>query len=803
MAAFPSQDNRSLKKPRLGPPDVYPQEHRQKEDELTHVSVKQGFNNIPHFNDEYGSAKHVTVMQMQNAIGSSLSAIIAKKTDLNTLQDTGKKKPIINTKDNFWPVTARSKQAIENWFKDLAGSKPLTQIGRKVPVFNKREEIFTTLCEYNVPLIRAAWFLKMNNAYTVAMNESKTKSKKQNIDPSSGKKQNIDPSSGKKQNIDPSSGKKQNIDPSSDWTITIYRFLKEHLSKIIEHYHGGSSGPQTSFLTATQTSHVDIDLALKQWQYTTRLARHMYEEGLLDRHEFLIWLVDTVDKLKSPDDNVLKLLLMQVLQYVDEITCAQSISRKLAHFCCKKLALMCNETGYSTPRSQSPLVTANANGQLTTTSAPQPNPVLGAFGEYTSCSQHRGLLLGLSAVLQTIVLKCPSAVVWNNLGEGKSASVLCGSPLDLLPCAPSSLPMPPGPNNAELRALIRSAEHQIKLRGQAAEVRWSSDKCQQSTIGFTISRILGALESLDRQNFERVEQTASLDTLYNKIFAAGQSKDQEPVSTDEATVNLLCEWAVSVKRSGCHRAIVVAKLLERRQNELTSELQESEILDEKDSLGSEAMAPSGLPIFQNLLIQYLDHRAPVLDESPSAENRTAFSNLISLFCELIRHDVFSHDAYMCTLISRGDLEASPPMHTAPGDSLGELASVKSENPSVKPEAAQEEQKMDVDTDTFDPDYDIFAFRDDPKSPDMNVDHSTQMLWELQEHLGKISPVGGAIGIRIGLVLSANFELVTSCCLGYLECLGIESIKVISLHSSWLRQQDVICTFSFKLTTMHG
>ncbi|XP_013408892.1 mediator of RNA polymerase II transcription subunit 12-like protein [Lingula anatina] len=60
------------------------------------------------------------------------------------------------------------------------------------------------------------------------------------------------------------------------------------------------------------------------------------------------------------------------------------------------------------------------------------------------------------------------------------------------------------------------------------------------------------------------------------------------------------------------------------------------------------------------------------------------------------------------------------------------------------EAAQEEQKMDVDTDTFDPDYDIFAFRDDPKSPDMNVDHSTQMLWELQEHLGKISPVGGAI-----------------------------------------------------------
>lgn len=30
-------------------------------------------------------------------------------------------------------------------------------------------------------------------------------------------------------------------------------------------------------------------------------------------------------------------------------------------------------------------------------------------------------------------------------------------------------------------------------------------------------------------------------------------------------------------------------------------------------------------------------------------------NLVLLFSEFTRHDVFSHDAYMCTLISRGDL----------------------------------------------------------------------------------------------------------------------------------------------------
>lgn len=37
-----------------------------------------------------------------------------------------------------------------------------------------------------------------------------------------------------------------------------------------------------------------------------------------------------------------------------------------------------------------------------------------------------------------------------------------------------------------------------------------------------------------------------------------------------------------------------------------------------------------------------------------------FFNLVLLFCELIRHDVFSHNMYTCTLISRGDLAFGAP-----------------------------------------------------------------------------------------------------------------------------------------------
>lgn len=77
--------------------------------------------------------------------------------------------------------------------------------------------------------------------------------------------------------------------------------------------------------------------------------------------------------------------------------------------------------------------------------------------------------------------------------------------------------------------------------------------------------------------------------------------------------------------------------------------------DDKDSIASGAGLIDGLPVFQSVLMHFLDHDAPVLDENGTVANRTQFTNLVHLFSALIRHDVFSHNAYMYTLISRGDL----------------------------------------------------------------------------------------------------------------------------------------------------
>lgn len=112
-------------------------------------------------------------------------------------------------------------------------------------------------------------------------------------------------------------------------------------------------------------------------------------------------------------------------------------------------------------------------------------------------------------------------------------------------------------------------------------------------------------------------------------------------------MHTLCEWAVTSMRSGEHRAFVVAKLLERRQSEICGD-SDNFSTDDKES---EEMAAPTPTVFQSQLFHYLDCDAPTM------ENKQEFSNLVLLFFELICHDVFSHDSYLCQLISRGDLNS--------------------------------------------------------------------------------------------------------------------------------------------------
>lgn len=90
------------------------------------------------------------------------------------------------------------------------------------------------------------------------------------------------------------------------------------------------------------------------------------------------------------------------------------------------------------------------------------------------------LVLELSSVIQTITLECPTALVWCGAGSG---TIWHGSPLDLLPIPPSSLPMPVRLDTNFYRKQLRQAEANIRERSKKAEGRWCMDKWQSSSTG--------------------------------------------------------------------------------------------------------------------------------------------------------------------------------------------------------------------------------------------------------------------------------------------------------------------------------
>ena len=74
---------------------------------------------------------------------------------------------------------------LEAWFKELAGNKALSQLAKKLPIFNKKDDIFLTLCEHNISMVRASWFIKMTNAYNTAIAEARVRGRKM-FDPFTG-----------------------------------------------------------------------------------------------------------------------------------------------------------------------------------------------------------------------------------------------------------------------------------------------------------------------------------------------------------------------------------------------------------------------------------------------------------------------------------------------------------------------------------------------------------------------------------------------------------------------------------------
>lgn len=145
----------------------------------------------------------------------------------------------------------------------------------KAPSFNKKEEMFVLLCEYQVPVLRATWFIKLSSAYSVAVSEQKTK-KRQLPDPTQGTNVIACPYV-----------RLLNATANYcctlcfafvEWTSTLLKFMKEQLIKLQDYYQHTNQNPAALVPVGGGAAPADEQrLAMKQWQYFTLLAKHMYQ----------------------------------------------------------------------------------------------------------------------------------------------------------------------------------------------------------------------------------------------------------------------------------------------------------------------------------------------------------------------------------------------------------------------------------------------------------------------------------------------------------------------------------------------
>lgn len=302
-----------------------------------------------------------------------------------------------------------------------------------------------------------------------------------------------------------------------EWTGILLKFLKDQIPKLQEFYCQSDKNPNTP--SANPTTETEQKLALRHWNYCVQLLKYIYEEGLLDRQEVLSWILELLEKTKSlpSDDGILRLFLPLGLQYLDEFVQSELLSRRLAHLCCKKLGFMLNnvaENNLATSPHSELVKSEQKEGEKEKKDGVMPNPLQSTLIEYQNCPHHRDIVMQLSSIIETITLECPTGLIWCSAGAG---TIWHGSPLDLLPVPPSSLPMPSRFNSEYYRKQVKQAENNIRERSKRAEGRWCTDKWQNSSTGVITAKVLAVLDALDRHRFDKMDSTNSLDTLYAKV----------------------------------------------------------------------------------------------------------------------------------------------------------------------------------------------------------------------------------------------------------------------------------------------
>ncbi|CAF0769772.1 unnamed protein product, partial [Brachionus calyciflorus] len=573
---------------KLGPLDVYPQEDKQREDELSAEFVRSGFKNqIPDLLCEYeyqSIGKDQTISNnsnFDNDVVRALLQIVNKKEEsaVNAQIETSKKQSVpAKISQTFRPSlilmtgNQKTKESAYAWFKQLANNEPLIKLAKKIPVFNKRAdnlpEILITLYEYQVSISRAVWYLKiMVLACTTHLNEANKKKRQ------------------------------TNIDVSSEWSIPLIRLLKEifyrlQYFELSAHHHHGHHGLPPNMTLESFMNVENLNLILLPvinhsyltekklkclWSFTTKIMRAMLDQNLLDKQYILESLIDLLEKsttslnlsksqqtffANNTNDTFLtnRFLLSTISQNMYHFLQSEILCRRLAYFCCKRISNLFNE--YSNvffekilKQIQQKYVQQKEslmqNAQKTDASNQTDQQALdlykyiikndvplssikSIFDKFTQCPVHRDQLIQLLSIVHAVQLGCMQALIWNKVGDGQTESPYNGSALDFLPCPPSTLLYTydylgiTKETKEHIKRELEKSELSIKRRSIEIETKWATDKLKVAAIGIVQTKILAILDVLDKHCYDLSDVNETIEILYSQIFRKIDLNGQKP-----------------------------------------------------------------------------------------------------------------------------------------------------------------------------------------------------------------------------------------------------------------------------------
>ena len=136
LSFYPSRENRPLKKSKLGPPDVYGQDGKQREDELSDVNLRIGFKySIPSIDvkDDSASALADVCSLNPTELQSSLQTMMINKNKQESyLHESLTKKRPAPTKEHFQNIKLNvNENKVATFFQDLIGAASLHSIIQK------------------------------------------------------------------------------------------------------------------------------------------------------------------------------------------------------------------------------------------------------------------------------------------------------------------------------------------------------------------------------------------------------------------------------------------------------------------------------------------------------------------------------------------------------------------------------------------------------------------------------------------------------------------------------------------------